>query len=166
MIQPGVRSRIERRQRPLILVSACLAGEKCRYDGRDNAVEAIVALKEKGLCIPVCPEVLGDLPTPRIPSERQGAKVIAKDGTDVSHAFKLGARRALYIAMKHGLRLAILKSRSPSCGFGSIYDGTFSHRLVSGNGIFAAMLEREGFSIWTEENCAQLLETSGLDNDL
>lgn len=162
----GVRSRIVRRQRPLILVSACLVGEKCRYDGRDNAVEAIVTLKERGLCLPVCPEVLGELPTPRIPSERQGARVVAKDGTDVSHAFKLGARRALYIAMKHGLRLAILKSRSPSCGFGSIYDGTFSHRLVSGNGIFAAMLEREGFSIWTEENCAQLLEANGFDRSL
>lgn len=157
MMLHGVRSRIERRQRPLILVSACLAGEKCRYDGRDNAVEAIVTLKERGLCLPVCPEVLGELPTPRIPSERQGARVVAKDGTDVSHAFKLGARRALYIAMKHGLRLAILKSRSPSCGFGSIYDGTFSHRLISGNGIFAEMLQRECFSIWTEENCAQLL---------
>ena len=145
------------RQRPLLLVSACLAGEKCRYDGRDNAVQAIVALKEQGLCLPVCPEVLGELPTPRTPSERQGARVITKDGTDVSHAFRLGARKALYLAMKNGLRLAILKSRSPSCGYGSIYDGTFSHRLVYGNGFFAEMLLKEGFSIWTEENCMQLL---------
>ena len=158
MMQHGVRSPIERRQRPLILVSACLAGEKCRYDGRDNAVEAIVTLKERGLCLPVCPEVLGELPTPRTPSEIRGARVVAKDGTDVSHAFKLGARRALYIAMKNSLRLAILKSRSPSCGYGSIYDGTFSRRLVSGNGVFAKMLLKEGFSIWTEENCMQLLD--------
>ena len=145
------------RQRPLLLVSACLAGEKCRYDGRDNAVQAIVALKEQGLCLPVCPEVLGELPTPRTPSERQGARVITKDGTDVSHAFRLGARKALYLAMKNGLRLAILKSRSPSCGYGSIYDGTFSHRLVYGNGFFFFFLLKEGFSIWTEENCMQLL---------
>ena len=153
----GVRSRIVRRQRPLILVSACLVGEKCRYDGRDNAVEAIVTLKERGLCLPVCPEVLGELPTPRIPSERQGARVVAKDGTDVSHAFKLGARRALYIAMKHGLRLAILKSRSPSCGFGSIYDGTFSRTLVPGSGVAAQLLEEQGIAVYGESRLDELI---------
>lgn len=145
------------RRRPLILVSACLAGHKCRYDGRDNAVEGIVKLARRGLCLTVCPEQLGGLPTPRIPSERKGACVIAKDGTDVSHAFRLGARKALWLAQKEGLRVAIVKSRSPSCGCGSVYDGTFSHTLVAGNGVFVDLLLKEGFQVWTEENCGELL---------
>ena len=108
-----------------ILISACLLGVRCRYDGGSKPQEPILRLMEKYTLIPVCPEQLGGLPTPRLPSERIGAQVVMKDGTDVTAAYRRGAEEALRLARLFGCRRAVLKERSPSCGSGTIYDGSF-----------------------------------------
>lgn len=133
------------------VVSACLAGQCCRYDGRSNLREEVRALVESGQAVPVCPEVLGGLPTPRTPSERRGDGVYSATGEDVTFAFASGAEAALYIAEEYGCSAAILKARSPSCGCGRIYDGTFTRTLVDGDGLFAALLRKKGFQLFTEE---------------
>lgn len=133
------------------VVSACLAGTPCRYDGRSNLRPEIAALVESGEAVPVCPEVLGGLPTPRTPSERQGERVVSAKGDDVTGAFSAGAEAALYIAEECGCSAAVLKARSPSCGCGRIYDGTFTHTLIDGDGLFAALLRKKGFQLFTEE---------------
>ena len=133
------------------MVSACLAGTPCRYDGRSNLRPEIAALVERGEAVPVCPEVLGGLPTPRTPSERKGESVVSATGDDVTGAFAAGAEAALYIAEECGCSAAVLKARSPSCGCGRIYDGTFTHTLIDGDGFFAALLRRKGFQLFTEE---------------
>ncbi len=133
------------------MVSACLAGTPCRYDGRSNLRPEIAALVERGEAVPVCPEVLGGLPTPRTPSERKADRVVSASGDDVTAAFLAGAEAALYIAEEYGCCAAVLKARSPSCGCGRIYDGTFSHTLIDGDGLFAALLRKKGFQIFTEE---------------
>ncbi|MCQ2444138.1 MAG: DUF523 domain-containing protein [Mailhella sp.] len=142
----------DRRGRCRCVVSACLAGEECRYDGRSNLRPEIAGLVADGIAVPVCPEVLGGLPTPRIPSEIRGAGVFTSGGHDVTEAFTAGAREALRRARAAGCDTAILKARSPSCGCGRIYDGTFSRVLIPGDGIFAAMLRAEGFRLLTEED--------------
>ena len=103
-----------------ILISACLLGVRCRYDGGSKPQEPILRLMEKYTLIPVCPEQLGGLPTPRLPSERIGAQVVMKDGTDVTAAYRRGAEEALRLARLFGCRRAVLKERSPSCGSGTI----------------------------------------------
>lgn len=133
------------------VVSACLAGTPCRYDGGSNLRPEIAALVEKGEAVPVCPEVLGGLPTPRTPSEQKDGRVLSATGEDVTEAFSSGAEAALYIAEEYGCSAAILKARSPSCGCGRIYDGTFTRTLVDGDGLFAALLRKKGFQIFTEE---------------
>ncbi len=133
------------------MVSACLAGTPCRYDGRSNLRPEIAALVESGEAVPVCPEVLGGLPTPRTPSERRGERVVSAEGDDVTGEFSAGAEAALYIAEECGCSAAVLKARSPSCGCGRIYDGTFTHTLVDGDGLFAALLRKKGFQLFTEE---------------
>ena len=133
------------------MVSACLAGTPCRYDGRSNLRPEVAALVENGEAVPVCPEVLGGLPTPRTPSERQGDRVMSAEGDDVTGAFSAGAEAALYIAEECGCSAAVLKARSPSCGCGRIYDGTFTHTLIDGDGLFAALLRKKGFQLFTEE---------------
>lgn len=134
------------------VVSACLAGEACRYDGRAAPHPRVRALVEAGHAVPVCPEVLGGLSVPRKPCERQGAAVMTADGEDRTAAFVEGAAAALRLAQRHGCRAAILKARSPSCGPGRIYDGSFSRRLIAGDGVFAGMLRGEGFTLYTEED--------------
>lgn len=126
----------------MIIVSACLAGYRCRYDGKTKPDPSIVDLVKRGEAIPVCPEMLGGLACPRIPSERtpDGIKVLAKDGNDVTEAFLLGAKETLRIARLYGCTHAILKARSPSCGYGQVYDGSFSGTLRSGNGVTADLL--------------------------
>ena len=148
-----------------ILVSACLLGCECRYDGKSKPCDKVLALAEKKdtVLIPVCPEQMGGLPTPRIPSERQrtakgtlrsitrpGA-VLAKDGKDVSSYYKKGAAMALEIAKLNKVDLAILKSGSPSCGKGIIYDGSFSGTKAPGNGITTELLLAEGYEVFSEE---------------
>ena len=133
------------------IVSACLAGERCRYDGGDNTCARVTRLVEEGSAIPACPELLGGLDTPRSPCERVGDRVMNRDGHDVTLAFEQGAARAVELARQGGCTAAILKSRSPSCGFDRIYDGTFSHALCAGDGVWAAMLRAEGFVLYSEE---------------
>ncbi len=133
------------------VVSACLAGEPCRYDGGCSPCPAVQRLIRAGQALPVCPETLGGLPTPRVPSEIRGGRVVAKDGTDVTDAFTRGAEEALRLAQENGCTAAILKARAPSCGSGEIYDGTFTGTRVSGEGVFARMAREAGLEIWNEE---------------
>ena len=133
------------------VVSACLAGEPCRYDGGCSPCPAVQRLIRAGQALPVCPETLGGLPTPRVPSEIRGGRVVAKDGTDVTDAFTRGAEEAVRLAQENGCSAAILKARSPSCGSGEIYDGTFTGTRVPGEGVFARMAREAGLEIWNEE---------------
>ena len=134
------------------VVSACLAGERCRYDAGDNTCPQVVRLVEEGRAVPLCPEVLGGLETPRSPCERVGNRVMNRDGQDVTLAFEQGAAKATELARKQGCTAAIIKSRSPSCGFGRIYDGSFSHVFCEGDGVWAAMLRDKGFELFSEES--------------
>jgi len=119
----------------MILVSACLAGIKCRYDGKDNRCEYVIDLVSKGLAIPICPEQLGGLATPRDPAEQVGDKVISIQKADFTAAFEKGARETLRLAQLVGADSAILKQRSPSCGVSLIYDGSFEGKIIKGQGI-------------------------------
>ena len=135
-----------------ILVSACLLGENCKYDGKNNYREAVARLSEHHELIPVCPEVLGGLPTPRVPAEicrdcEGNVRVINSAGADVTEEYLCGAKKALRIAQENCCEFAVLKERSPSCGCGEIYDGTFSHRVVPGDGITAGILKEYGIKI-------------------
>lgn len=135
-----------------ILVSACLLGSPCRYDGTGKADAQVQALAKKRRLIPVCPEQLGGLPTPRPPAERVANRILAIDGADVTAAFQRGAEETLRLAQRFGCKTAILKARSPSCGSGRIYDGSFTGTLVSGSGMTAAHLRQHGVAVLTEED--------------
>lgn len=128
-----------------IMVSACLLGENCKYNGGNNYNEKLAEYLKGHRVIPVCPEVLGGLPTPRVPSEIVDGVVMAKDGRNVDREFHLGAELALKKAGEEGAELVILQSRSPSCGIKQIYDGTFSGRKKEGQGIFAGLLLEKGY---------------------
>lgn len=145
-----------------ILVSQCLLGEPCRYDGKSVPVEALQALRRAGhTLVPVCPEVLGGLPTPRAPAELQpDGRVINREGEDVTDAYFEGARRALEIARQGGCTLAVLKANSPSCGSRLIYDGTFSGRRICGQGVAARLLAQAGIPVVDEDG----LDTMILDS--
>ena len=134
-----------------LLVSACLLGCSCRYDGKTCKNDAAVTLKDRYELVPVCPEQLGGLPTPRLPSERAGDRVLMKDGADVTENYRRGAENALHLALLLGAKKALLKARSPSCGKGRIYDGTFSGALTRGDGVTAALLLEHGLEVYTEE---------------
>ena len=138
--------------KPVLLVSACLLGETCRWDGGDNRCEAVAALAARYTLLPFCPEQAGGLPTPRTPCERLGERVIDREGNDRTAAFLRGAEAALRAARAAGAVGAVLKERSPSCGSGQIYDGTFSRTLVAGNGVSAAMLKAAGLPVWGESD--------------
>ena len=140
-----------------ILVSRCLLGEACRYDGASKPHPAIQVLAERHTLIPICPEVDGGLPTPRIPAERKGERVINQSGLDVTREYMLGARIALDTALREGVDCAILKARSPSSGHGEIYDGSFSRTLISGDGVTAELLLSHGIPVYTEENFPKTL---------
>ena len=132
-----------------LLVSACLMGFNCKYSGGNNALppEALEELKRRYCLIPVCPEAAGGLPTPRVPSERRGDRVITRDGRDVTEAFRKGAEIAARLAEKYRIRRALLKSNSPSCGSKTVYAGSFSGILIRGDGITAAVLKERGIEI-------------------
>ncbi len=130
-----------------ILVSACLAGVNCKYDGGNNENKKIIELIKNKDVILICPEQLGGLKTPRIPAEIQKTKVINKDNIDVTKEYKKGAEEVLNLAKKFNIKKAILKSKSPSCGKGKIYDGTFSNNLIDGNGITTELLEKNGIKV-------------------
>ena len=142
----------------MLIVSKCLTGERCRYDGASKPDPEIAAMVERGEAVAVCPEQLGGLSTPRTPAELTGsgelvlggrARAVTRDGRDVTAQFVLGAREALRTAQEHGCSRAILKAKSPSCGCGAIYDGSFTGRITAGDGVTAALFRREGIEIET-----------------
>lgn len=145
----------------MILLSACLAGVNCKYNGQNNEVPALKKLYEEGKAVLVCPEQLGGLPTPRIPCEIRGKRVYNTRGEDKTDCFVKGAQQALKICRENGCRFAVLKANSPSCGPDEIYDGTFTHTKIKGSGIFASMLKEEGIELISE-----LDEMKGLENYL
>lgn len=144
-----------------ILVSHCFLGEPCRYDGASRLDRQIIELHRAGHnLIPVCPEVLGGLEVPRSPAEIQSdGRVLTQDGQDVTAAYRSGAERAVAIARENGCTVAILKARSPSCGCGEVYNGTFTGSVTSGWGVAARMLREAGIEVMDEEHLqARLFE--------
>ncbi len=136
---------------PHYLISACLCGICCRYDGSSFCIDRFVRLAENGLALPVCPELLGGLIVPRPPCELLGGRVFTRDGEDRTEAFLHGAHRTLELALKHQIRCVIFKERSPSCGCDMIFDGSFSGRLVPGEGVTTALLRQYGITVLNEE---------------
>lgn len=134
------------------LISACLCGQACRYDGQARPATALARLVEQGLALLICPEVDGGLPIPRTPCERQAGRVIDQNGQDRTQAYQAGAEHALALAQKYHITTAILKERSPSCGSSQIYDGTFSHTRIPGMGVTAELLRQNGITVYSEEN--------------
>ena len=147
-----------------LLISRCLLGEPCRYDGASKPLpaETLQALRSRYILVPVCPEVLGGLDTPRTPSERQGSRVVTATGEDVTAQYRRGARLALEAAQRERVSAALLKERSPSCGKGEIYDGSFSKTLIAGNGVTAEKLLNLGFAVYGESEIEKLLESGEL----
>ena len=129
------------------VVSACLAGIACRYDGTAQEAPEIVAAVRQGKALPLCPEMLGGLPAPRQAAEIKEGCVVTAAGVDLTEPFQKGAEIATQIAILAGCRKAVLKARSPSCGCGRIYDGTFSGRLVDGDGVWAQALKKAGIDV-------------------
>lgn len=136
----------------MIIVSACLAGFPCRWDAAEKGDSRIIELVKAGKAIPVCPEQLGGMTTPRAPSEIGDGGVFAKDGTDVTEQFTQGAKMVLKIVQTYECKQAILKAKSPSCGSGLIYDGTFTGVLIQGDGITAKLLKENGVLVSSEED--------------
>lgn len=141
-----------------ILISLCLVGIDCKYNGGNNLIDQLDELKQKYNLIPFCPEITGGMPTPRLSVEIVNGRVVNHLGEDYTKEFEKGARDALKIAKMLDCKKAILQVRSPSCGYGRIYDGTFSGRLKEGNGVTAALLEANGIEIYPSDEIARLLE--------
>ena len=135
-----------------IMVSACLLGENCKYNGGNNLNPELLRLLSGHTVIPVCPAVLGGLPVPRIPAEIVNGAVVNREGISVDDAFRRGAEKALELAAAERPDLVILQSRSPSCGTRQVYDGTFSGTLVRGKGVFAEMAVNAGFRVMDAED--------------
>lgn len=140
-----------------LLVSACLLGIPCRYDGKSVPRVAISELSEHFNLIPICPEIYGGLPTPRTPSERVGDRVVMRDGTDVTANFLRGAEAAYLLAKETDTKIALLKEKSPSCGKGRIYDGGFTGTLTDGDGYTAEYLTARGIRVYGESELDELL---------
>lgn len=141
-----------------LLVSACLLGTRCRYDGGSKLWPGMRELGERFRLVPVCPEQLGGMPTPRAPSERRGDRVIDRSGADVTEHFRRGAEEALRLGAFFQAEGAVLKERSPSCGRGVVYDGSFSGGLVPGDGVFAELLQAQGIPVYGETDVPALLQ--------
>lgn len=159
-------SSVNTASKPNVLISACLIGCNTRYKGDGNLIPEIAALMEKYNLIPICPEQLGGLATPRDPSEiilRDSdcdstlRSVVSNKGVNVTAEFTRGAEEALHLARLYNCSLAVLKERSPSCGFGQVYDGTFTGKLVPGNGITAELLSRNGVRVIGESLVSTIL---------
>jgi len=134
------------------IVSACLAGINCRYDGNSKPNEKVIELVKQGKAILVCPEQLAGLTTPRTPAEEKNEKIITKDGKDLTKEFQKGAQEALKIVKLSNCKEAILKAKSPSCGCGKVYDGSFTGKLISGDGVFTKLLKENNIKVITEED--------------
>lgn len=141
-----------------ILVSACLMGENCKYNGGNNKNEAVLALAQRHTLVSICPECFAGLTIPRVPSEIRHGRVFSRDGEDLTDKFNDGAEKALYVAEESGCQVAILKERSPSCGFGQIYNGSFTGALTRGNGIAADLLYKNGIKIYGESEVDKIEE--------
>lgn len=139
-----------------IIVSGCLLGIDCRYKGDSKVCEKILSLAEKHTLICVCPEQMGGLATPRPPAEQKDGKVFTQDGADVTNQYRKGAEAVLKMALLNHADFAILKARSPSCGSGIVYDGTFTGTRVPGDGVCAALLKENGIPVYTEEELEKL----------
>ena len=144
--------------KPRILISACLLGVNCRYNGAGGALAELGELMEVAELVPVCPEILGGLPTPRPPAERVGDRVLTAEGGDVTGAYAKGAQESLKLARIFGAKAALMKERSPSCGAGEIYDGSFSHTRVFGSGVVAGMLMENGVAVYGESRVRALID--------
>ncbi len=140
-----------------ILISACLVGDNCRYDGKNNLSPKISALLEKYELVPFCPECEGGLKTPRTPSERVEEKVITKDGRNVTKQYERGAELAWNICFYLKIKIAILKENSPSCGVHKIHDGSFSGKLIEGVGTTTELLKEKGINVISEDEIDTLL---------
>ncbi len=151
----------------MILVSACLLGHKVKYSGGSNPHELLMKYNERGQFMAVCPECLGKLPIPRPPVEIQQAdgeavlagraRVRSAAGKDVTSCFLQGAREVLQTAAAYGVRIAILKENSPSCGVHAVYDGSFSRKKLAGQGVCAALLARQGIRLYSEKDMTEEL---------
>ena len=139
-----------------VLISACLLGVACRYDGISKEYDGIDGLIGKYKLIPVCPEIMGGLSTPRSPAEIVGDRVVCDNGNDVTEQYLRGAQEVLRLARKFSCTLAILKANSPSCGNSKIYDGTFSHTLIDGMGMTARLLSANGIKVINENEISEL----------
>lgn len=140
-----------------LLVSACLLGLNCRYDGKSAPNEEIIKLAERHELVPVCPEQLGGLPTPREPAEIKDGRVMTRGGAEVTEQFERGAEQTVQLAKLLGCTAAVLKERSPSCGCGKIYDGSFCGKTVVGNGITAKKLIQSGICVFGESTAKDYL---------
>lgn len=140
-----------------IIVSACLLGVKCRYNGGGEVYDGMKELLNKYHLVPVCPEILGGLGIPRTPAECTGDKVITCEGVDVTDAYLRGANQTLNIAKLYNAKTAVLKERSPSCGCERVYDGSFSKTLINGHGVTAKLLLDNGIHIIGESGISKLL---------
>ena len=141
-----------------ILISACLLGVPCRYDGASRPQPWMEALAQRHELVPVCPEQLGGLATPRPPAERRGDAVVTASGADVTAQYRRGAEEALRLYRLLGCEAAVLKERSPSCGRGTVYDGTFTGTLTGGDGVTAELLAAHGIPVYGESRAEELLE--------
>ncbi len=135
-----------------LLVSACLLGVMCRYDGQSRPDEKVLGLLKNHVLVPVCPEQLGGLSTPRCPCEIRGDRVMSRDGDDRTAEYEKGALEALRLCRLFSCEAAVLKAKSPSCGLGCVYDGTFSGTLRPGDGVTAGLLIQNGIPVYTEQN--------------
>jgi uncharacterized protein YbbK (DUF523 family) len=179
-LQPGLlrgwqAGRVPANEKPPLLISACLLGVACNHEGRGSPRAIVDELAEHYRLVPVCPEVLGGLPTPRAAAELQGgdgadvvagtgdARVVNIDGVDVTAAYRRGAESAVVLAKSVGARRAVLKARSPSCGSSTVYDGSFSRRLVPGRGVTAAALAAAGLEVGSEEDAAAAVPAAERD---
>ena len=140
-----------------ILISACLLGTCCRYDGASKGQPLVKALAEHHTLVPVCPEQLGGLPTPRPPAERQGGAVRTRSGIDVTDQYRRGAEETLRLCRLLGCEAAVLKERSPSCGSGTIYDGSFTGTVIPGDGVAAEKLRAAGVTLYGESELEKLI---------
>lgn len=168
----GKLAGVEERDKPALVISACLLGVACNHEGRGSHRAVVDELAKEYRLVPVCPEVLGGLPTPRAAAELVGgdgtgvvngsvaARVINVAGEDVTAAYRRGAEAAVAVARAAGATRAVLKARSPSCGSAAVYDGSFSRRLVPGRGVAAAALAAAGLAVGSEEDAAAARPTS------
>ena len=168
---------MDEREKPPLLISACLLGVACNHEGRGSYRAVVDELARHYRLVPVCPEVLGGLPTPRAAAEltggdgadilagAEGARVVNIAGDDVTAAYLRGAHAAVELAHAIGATRAVLKARSPSCGSAAVYDGTFSRRLVPGRGVTAAALVSAGLAVGSEEDAAAAAPATDTDSD-